>query len=183
MIDTEEGNEAAQRIRTETDPEATAAALLRSVRTPFEVAAKLLHHPDEDVRVVSSLFLGQMEELGLGAIMSAQGLSATDRAWALRTVVHQETLLRADVVAWMGPLLRDRTPLSPDQPPRTALRICDEALLSVRRIIDFDEAVLGASFDEQKFKQASVIERDGLIAVALKSPTLRRAAGDDDDEV
>ena len=51
------------------------------------------------MRVVSSLFLGQMEELGLGAIMSVQGLSATDRAWALRTVVHQETLLRAEALS------------------------------------------------------------------------------------
>lgn len=172
----EDETEVGHRVRRGGDADALATALAREARAPFLTAAKLLQHPDEEVRHVAGFILGSAEELCIEPLLAVAGAPPTDRAWAIRTVVAEETRLRADVSEWLGPFLKDRSVAAP--PPGSApRRICDEALVALRELVRFDEPALAGGFEVDKYLAMPERERDVLIAMALRSRSYRRAIG------
>lgn len=167
---------ARSQLLSEVDADKLAVGLERQATTVCRVAAALLHEPDEDLRAVASFVLGESQELAIDPLIAVSGLEPLDRAWLLRSIVSEETSLRSDTLAWLGILLKDKTPVAENE----TRRICDEAFLSLRQLISFDEAELGAGLDVKRFLAEPPVKRDQLINKALVSKTYRRASGAED---
>lgn len=164
------------RLRSGDKTEDIAQDFEREATTVSAAAAGLLGDRDEDVRAVAAFVLGEGQELAIDPLIGVSGLGPRERAWALQRIVTEETSLRADTVAWLEPLLGDKTVIKEGEPAR----ICDEAYFGVRQLVAFEDAELGDKLDDKGFLALPPARRDALIAKLKTAKRFRRAAGKDD---
>lgn len=176
----EHEREAEALIRRGGDAAQLAAELAKRARTPYAVAARLLGDPDDSARAVADKVLAGTEELAIEAIASRRGLPPLDRGWAIQRVVREELSLRRDVILWLAPMLRDKAETGEPatakegEPKPAPRRVCDEAFLLLQKLGAFEEKDLAKATDPAAFDALAPAQRDGKIAAALRSTSMKR---------
>jgi hypothetical protein len=127
---------------------------------------------------------GELEELAVSSLLSAPPTaSVAEDVWRIRTAVAAAVALRARVAAYLRSLLADRrlTPLPTGveglahaPPPR----VCDEAYVALRELINLEESRSGFTLDRWAFLRLSDAEKDAEIAAVLSGAPFVRLIED-----
>ena len=120
--------------------------------------------------------LAQSEELTLGPLSeSRDSVGAVERVWRLRSLIEGELQLRERLLSRLDPLLEDRSPVPMPAPPGDAeepvlpRRVCDEAYLLVRRMLNPQEGPLTFQLNSRAFLGMSDKDKNAEIEKARTS--------------
>lgn len=128
--------------------------------------------------------VGRLEGSAASALLQASGGTAADEAWTLQAAVTAIVQLRADAGARLLAALGDTRPLPlpfidpmAEEHPRPS-RVCDEAYLQLRELMDLRESRTSFALDSRAFRRLDVGARDAEIAQARDRGVFTRLVGD-----
>ena len=152
------------RIENEMNPFVT--NILDEARESPRAAVDIWIGPDAMISEKAAYLLIDMDDLAIVPLLeSSKRLTSTQRAWLLRAIVDAELRLRDMIVARIDEMLDDKNPVllkdhggHTEEPP-PPMRVCDEAYVQMRRLINIAEdeeayyknadAFLGLTDDEK----------------------------------
>ncbi len=124
------------------------------------------------------ILIPELEELAIQPLLEIppSKLTPTDHAWLINTIAEAEVAFRDSVVVRLISLLDDKTsvpqaiiPGSEEQPlPR---RICDEAYIALRKILQLSEGTYAAAFNTYAYLSLIEAHRDEEIQKFKSSKT------------
>jgi hypothetical protein len=149
----------------------------------------LLESSDTDLAFNAESFLRSIGDLAVQPLLESPVPADPSRASSyIDLLVEPELELRRKVLAKIDTLLEDRRPIplrpvfgvKPEEPelPR---RVCDDAYVAMRSLINFGEDLVDQFAERDKFLSESEESRDAAIRSARRSPTWQRALGHDPD--
>ncbi len=159
--------------------EALAAQVLAQARALPDLAGTWFADPKAlDRARKSQLLLGDLEELSILPLIAAPADLPTDRAaWRSTTLAEAAIQLRRKVVLALDAAMKDKrpVPLPPalphvEQRPQPR-RICDEAYLNARRLLNIDEPMGQSLMNAREFLSFPDEKKDAEIAAYQKSRT------------
>ena len=163
----------------------TLAQAVRRDTTVLPVrAVELAGAADEQLAVKARTLAGELEELAVGALLSAgPPVAPAEAAWRVRTATAATVALRARVAAHLRSLLSDRrlVPLPKGveglahAPPS---RICDEAYVALRELLNIEESRAAFTLDRRAFLRLSYEEKDAEIAAVVSGAPFVRLIED-----
>jgi hypothetical protein len=174
------------------DPAAQEAFVARHeevARFAARTAAEAWRGDDRRLAVPSELFLRALDDLAIRPLLEIPvPADAADAAAYVGMLVEPELALRAAISARIDSMLEDRRPLPASLPPGPEpeesppeRRVCDEAYLAMRSLVNFGDDRLGIVLEQRAFLSEPPEARDELIRRARSSAAWRRALGDDTD--
>ncbi len=134
--------------------------------------------PDSVMSRKAALVLSLCEELGIAPLIdSRDSMNPTQQQWRLTTAVESELRLRQRILDRLDWLFDDRSliPL-PDlqgsmEEPVVQRRVCDDAYLLMRRMLNPQEGPLQSSMNARAFLALSSKEKDAEIEKARRGHT------------
>lgn len=150
--------------------------IVDKARESARAAVDIWIGPDVTMAEKAAYLLIDMEDLAIIPLLEAPDtLTNTQLAWLLRVVVNAELRIRNVVVAKLDemlddksnvPLPKDEEPIEEPPPPR---RVCDEAYVLMRQLINFGETEETYYMNVEAFLNLSDNEKDVEIRKARDS--------------
>ena len=147
-------------------------------------ATELVASDDRAVAGNARDLVGALEELAVRAVLGASpAATTTEAAWRVRTAAAAAIALRARVAGHLRSLLHDHrlVPLPAGleglahAPPA---RMCDEAYVALRELINLDESRSAFTLDRRAFLRQSDQEKDAEIESVIAGQPFRRLVDD-----
>lgn len=178
----EEETETALRNASPEELKRVVVDALGHAQKPYASVGSLLQSTDgqstsEEARARAMYVLSESRELGVAALLEAQGLGTEGRAWQITMAAEGVLELERELLRWMRRELSDRTPL-PARAGEPKRRVCDEAYLAVPRVMTLPEDHPARAHDRAGFLGLPVWRRDTLIRELVKSRPYRRILGE-----
>jgi len=173
-----------RRIELGNDPEME--ALAQAVRSDASARVReviaVWRGPDRELAAKAKLLLGRINELALPLLLEVAGTNPpADDAWLLRTSAAAAEALHQKVAVRLNQLLQDKRAIPPAEvhglkeeetpPPR---RICDEAYLLARRLLNPNESVQAYNDHANQFLNLPVKEKSAQILSTRRSRSWRK---------
>ena len=165
--------------------EARLAGEIRAAALALPAAAVALTGSADDAlarraRTVS----GRLEELAAASLLDADPSGVRHEVWLLQAATAASVALRVRTAARLRPLLADHrpVPVTPQPPeieeqPRPT-RVCDEAYLLLRELLDTGESRTQYAFDSRAFIRLDEAARDAELAAFASSGQFTRLTED-----
>jgi hypothetical protein len=174
------------------DPAGESAFVARyaaSARSAVTTAAEAWNSSDRRYAFGAELFLRAMDDLAIRPLLELPiPVDASDAAAYIGMLVEPELELRAAIATRIDEMLDDCRPVPASLPPGPEpeespleRRVCDEAYLAMRSLVDFGKDRLETVLDQRAFLSESPEVRDDTIRRARVSAAWRRALGYDAD--
>lgn len=162
--------------RTDVTKESEISGLAKDVensaRQPVREAVELWKKGDE-IGVKAMELLSRLDELAIVPLLElSETFPPAQQVWALRTVAANAMLFRSRVAQAIDRLLDDRRPVPlppsrrPVEEPPPPRRICDEAYLAMRRMLNPSEDRERYILNSDVFRHLPENERDEEIQKA-----------------
>lgn len=162
---------------------------VRQARSAARIAAEAWKGGDPRYVPGAELFLRALDDLAIRPLLEIPVPSdAADAALYVNMLVEPELALRAAIASRIDAMLDDRRPVpmpfrpgpEPEERPPER-RVCDEAYLAMRSLVNFGDDRLEIVLDQRTFLSEPAEARDELIKRARGSAAWKRALGDDPD--
>jgi hypothetical protein len=164
--------------------EAFVAQAAADARMSARSAVSLMESDDPDTALNAELFLRAVDDLAIQPLLDAPVPGDPSRAAAyIEMLTAPELDLRRKVLMKLDTLLDDRRaiPLKPSLGPTEERpkprRVCDEAYVAMRSLVNFGEDLVEQFADRDRFLSDSEEDRDAAIRRARRSATWQRALG------
>jgi hypothetical protein len=141
-------------------------------------AVTLWTEPESKMSAKAASLLADIDDLAIVPLLDAPELTdVSQRVWLLETVVAAQLELRDKIVTKlekmlddksMVPLPKDTGPVEEPPPPR---RVCDEAYVLMRRLVNFDEGKTTHYMNVEAFLNLPNAKKDVEIRKARESRT------------
>jgi hypothetical protein len=155
-------------------------------RVPARAAVALIGGPDASMSQKAGYLLGHMDDLAIVPLLEApEPKDVFDRLWAMETLVSAQLDLRKRIVSRLDAMLADKTnvPWRTNQVVEEKVqpsRVCDEAYLLMRRLLNTNEDRNQHMYDRRAFLRLPEKDRDAEITKARKSRTWTNLTGSED---
>src|SRR5258708_17091675 len=160
-----------------------ARAVIEQSRSPIRAVLDLAGSSDQALSKKARSLLSNVDDLAIVPLLDAPEPSDPFvRIWQLNTVMSAQLELRDKVVAKLDSMLADKTPIPwrtikhAEVAPRSS-RVCDEAYLMMRRLLNTTEGKNQFVYDRKAFLALSEKERDTEILKSKKSRTWTNLVG------
>ena len=147
-------------------------------------AVELAAGAQGDRAAQARVLVGRLEELAAGPLLDAAPADASTAVWMTATAAAAVVGLRSRVALRLQPMLADRRLLpSPPADPRVEepvrpRRVCDEAYLMLRELLNTGESRTAFVMDRWAFLRLPEPERDAEIARAAAGQPFARLLED-----
>lgn len=165
--------------------EAFVAAAMAEARFGAATAVSLMRSDDAELAVKAESFVRSIDELAIQPLLALPVPPDPSQAASyIGLLVEPELELRRKVLVKLDSMLEDRrdvpleVPLGP-KPEEQAKprRVCDEAYVAMRSMIQFGEDLVDQFSDRDRFLGEPEAVRDAAIRRARQSATWQRALG------
>jgi len=161
---------------------ALASDIRREVNEPIHAAISLALGPDPKTAPMARYVLADLAELAVAALLDASidKMPPFEQVWLCRTVVSADLQLRAAIVRHLDkmlgiktmlPTVKSSVVLEESLPPT---RVCDEAYLEMRRLLNLAESGEENSLAERAFLNFSEARKDAEIHKARQEKTWKQ---------
>jgi hypothetical protein len=167
--------------RLDPNQESAVEALSRSIeeeaRAPSRAAASMLNDRDPKMSERGAAIITNIGDLAIVPLIeSPQPQDAADRVWNMDVVITAHLEVRGKVVARLNTMLSDKMKIpwgkvGPAEGTPAPSRVCDEAYLMMRRLLNTSEDKVRFLHEREAFLALSDVEKDNEILKAKKSHT------------
>jgi hypothetical protein len=173
-------NELVEALR-QLDPsqESAVDALSRSfeeeARAPVRAAVSMLNDRDPKMSEKAAAVITNIGDLAIVPLLdSPQPGAAADRVWNMDVVITAHLEVRGKIVARLNTMLSDKMKIpwgkvAPAEGTPAPSRVCDEAYLMMRRLLNTSEDKVKFLHEREAFLALSDVEKDNEILKAKKS--------------
>lgn len=147
-------------------------------------AVELAAGAQGDRAAQARVLVGRLEELAAGALLDAAPADGSTAVWMVATATAAVVGLRSRVALRLQPMFADRR-LLPSPPPDPRVeepvrphRVCDEAYLMLRELVNTGEGRTAFVMDRWAFLRLPEAERDAEIARAAAGQPFARLLDD-----
>lgn len=144
-------------------------------RAPARAAASMLNDRDPKMSERAAALITNIEDLAIVPILESTPPSApADEVWNMDVAVSAYLGLRGKVAARLNAMLADKTRIpwgkaGPGEGAPPPSRVCDEAYLMMRRLLNASEDKVQFAHERKAFLALSNAEKDSEILKAQKS--------------
>jgi len=167
--------------RLDVNQESAVDALSRSfeeeARAPARAAVSMLNDRDPKMSERAAAIITNIGDLSIVPLLeSPQPGQATDRVWNMDVVITAHLAVRGKIAARLKTMLSDKMKIpwgkvGPGEGTPAPSRVCDEAYLMMRRLLNASEDKAHFIHEREAFLALSDVEKDNEILTAKKSHT------------
>lgn len=163
-----------------------ASAVMEQVRSPLRSVVELALSSDKDLSGKARSLLSEVDDLAIVPLLdTAEPDDPFLRVWQMNTLMSAHLELRDKVVVKLDLMLADKTSIpwrtiEPFEGLPKPSRVCDEAYLVMRRLLNAREEKMQFLRESEAFLSLSDKEKDAEILKAKKSRVWTNLLGEED---
>ena len=141
---------------------------------PIRAVVPLLNDPDPKTFDKAAHLMSEIGDLAMFHYLRAEPRAVTDKLWKMGTVLTAHLAVRDRIVAAFDSMLTDKTlikwaTVGPVEGEPQPSRVCDEAYLLMRRLLNSNEGKMQSIREREAFLALSDQARDAEILKAKES--------------
>ena len=159
----------------ETAVDALSKRFIEEARAPARAAVSMLNDHDPKMSARAAAVVTNIEDLAIVPMVESPAPSApADKVWNMDVALSAHLGVRAKVAARLNAMLADKTKIpwgkvGPGEGAPPPSRVCDEAYLMMRRLLNASEDKIQFVHERKAFLALSNAEKDSEILKAQKS--------------
>lgn len=152
-----------------------AKAFKEHAQAPVRIAVAMLNDRDPKMSERAAALITNVGDLAILPILESQEpTEAADKVWNMDVVITAHLAVRGQVVQRLNSMMSDKKKipwgkLGPGEGVPAPSRICDEAYLMMRRLLNTNEDRVQFAHERKAFLALSDVEKDNEIQKAKKS--------------
>jgi hypothetical protein len=153
---------------------------------PIRAVVTLLNDPDPKMFRKAALLISEIGDLAIVPLLeSPEPRAAPDKLWNMETVLGAHLAVRDRIVARLDLMLTDKTRITwgtvgPAEEKPQPSRVCDEAYLLMRRLLNTGEGKMESIHQRKAFLSLSDQEKDAEILKAKQSRAWSNLVGEEE---